>query len=67
MKTFGFGMELLGLTLDKLLDQEERQVQQAQLLDLRVLQETQDYKERLDQLELKEMWEALDQLVPQDY
>jgi hypothetical protein len=35
-------------------------------LDLQVLQEAQDYKAQLDQLELKEMWAQLDQLVPQD-
>jgi hypothetical protein len=35
-------------------------------LDLEALQEAQDYKARLDQLDLKEMWEHLDQLVPPD-
>jgi len=37
-----------------------------ELLDLRVLKEASDQREQLDQLELKEMWEKLDLLVPQE-
>jgi hypothetical protein len=46
-------------------DRQEQRVHKDRL-DLQVLQEAQDYKAQLDQLELKEMWERLDQLVPQD-
>jgi hypothetical protein len=62
MEIFMFGTDQLGIALDKLLEQ---QVPQARL-DLQVLQEAQEQREALDQLELKEMWELLDQLVPQD-
>jgi hypothetical protein len=39
--------------------------QQARL-DLQVLQEAQEQRAQLDQLEIKEMWERLDLLVPQE-
>jgi hypothetical protein len=35
-------------------------------LDLQVLKEAQEQREQLDRLELKEMWETLDLLVPQE-
>jgi hypothetical protein len=35
-------------------------------LDHKVLQESQDYKDQLDQLDIKSLWEELDQLIPQD-
>jgi hypothetical protein len=35
-------------------------------LDLQVLQEAQEQRAQLDQLEIKEMWERLDLLVPQE-
>jgi hypothetical protein len=35
-------------------------------LDLQVIQEAQALREQLDRLDLKEMWEQLDKLVPQD-
>jgi hypothetical protein len=60
MEIFMFGTDQLGIALDKLLEQ---QVPQARL-DLQVLQEAQEQREALDQLELKEMWDLLDQLVP---
>jgi hypothetical protein len=46
----------------------EQLVQQGrkEILDLKVLKESQDHKEQLDRLELKEMWAQLDLLVPQD-
>jgi hypothetical protein len=43
----------------------ERLVPQVRL-DLQVLQEAQEQREQLDRLELKEMWETLDLLVPQE-
>jgi hypothetical protein len=56
------------LDLLVLQERQEQQVQQERkvVLDLQVLQEAQEHKEQLDRLELKEMWEQLDQLVPQD-
>ncbi len=35
-------------------------------LDLDILQESEDYKKRLDSLEIKQLWEELDLLVPKD-
>jgi len=35
-------------------------------LDLNILQESEDYKKRLDSLEIKQLWEELDLLVPKD-
>jgi hypothetical protein len=54
MKTFGFGTALLGLTLDKLLDQEEQPVLLAQLVLLVLLAQHQLLRVLLDQLELQE-------------
>jgi predicted ABC-class ATPase len=62
MEIFMSGMEQLGIALDKLLEQQDRKV----LLDLQVLQEQQDLREQLDQLDLKDLWEQLDRLVPQE-
>jgi hypothetical protein len=54
MKTFGLGTALLGLTLDKLLDQEEQPVLLAQLVLLVLLAQYQLLWVLLDQLELRE-------------
>jgi hypothetical protein len=54
MKTFGLGTALLGLTLDKLLDQEEQPVLLAQLVLLVLLAQHQLLRVLLDQLELQE-------------
>jgi hypothetical protein len=54
MKTFGLGTALLGLTLDKLLDQEEQPVLLAQLVLLVLLAQHQLLWVLLDQLELRE-------------
>jgi hypothetical protein len=62
MEIFMFGTDHLGIALDKLLEQ---QVLPARL-DQQVLQEAQGLREQLAQLDLKEMWERLDQLVPQE-
>jgi hypothetical protein len=62
MEIFMFGTDHLGIALDKLLEQ---QVLPARL-DQQVLQESQELREQLAQLDLKEMWEILDQLVPQE-
>jgi patatin-like phospholipase/acyl hydrolase len=62
MEIFMSGMGQLGIALDKLLEQ---QVLPARL-DQQVLQEAQVLQEQLAQLDLKEMWELLDQLVPQE-
>ena len=35
-------------------------------LDLDILQESEDYKKRLDSLEIKQLWEELDLLIPKD-
>jgi hypothetical protein len=35
-------------------------------LDLNTLKESEDYKKRLDSLEIKQLWEELDLLVPKD-
>jgi hypothetical protein len=35
-------------------------------LDLQAIQEAQALREQLDRLDLKEMWEQLDKLVPPD-
>ncbi len=35
-------------------------------LDLNILPESVDYKKRLDSLEIKQLWEELDLLVPKD-
>jgi hypothetical protein len=37
-----------------------------ELLDLQVLRDAWDQKEKLDLLGLKEMWEKLDLMVPED-
>ena len=57
-----FGTDQLGIALDKLLEQQVLPVR----LDQQVLQEAQVLQEQLAQLDLKEMWERLDQLVPQE-
>jgi hypothetical protein len=57
MEIFMFGTDQLCIALDKLLEQPAR-------LDLQVLQEAQEQRVQLDQLELPEMWALLDQLVP---
>jgi hypothetical protein len=62
MEIFMSGMEQLGIALDKLLEQQVLPVR----LDQQVLQEQQALQEQLAQLELKEMWELLDRLVPQE-
>jgi hypothetical protein len=62
MEIFMFGTDQLGIALDKLLAQ---RVLPARL-DQQVLQEAQELREQLAQLELPEMWELLDQLVPQE-
>jgi hypothetical protein len=62
MEIFMSGMDQLGIALDKLLEQ---QVLPARL-DQQVLQEAQGLQEQLAQLDLKEMWELLDRLVPQE-
>jgi hypothetical protein len=36
------------------------------VLDLKALQEAKESREKLDLLELREMWATLDQLVPPD-
>jgi hypothetical protein len=59
MEIFMFGTDQLGIALDKLLEQPAR-------LDLQVLQAAQEQRVQLEQLDLKEMWERLDQLVPQE-
>jgi hypothetical protein len=59
MEIFMFGTDQLGIALDKLLVQPVR-------LDQQVLQEAQELREQLAQLELKEMWAQLDRLVPQE-
>jgi hypothetical protein len=59
MEIFMFGTDQLGIALDKLLEQPAR-------LDQQVLQEAQELREQLAQLELPEMWEQLDRLVPQE-
>jgi hypothetical protein len=59
MEIFMSGMDQLGIVLDKLLEQPVR-------LDQQVLQEAQVLQEQLAQLDLKEMWELLDRLVPQE-
>jgi S-adenosylhomocysteine hydrolase len=59
MEIFMFGTDQLGIALDKLLEQPAR-------LDQQVLQGAQELREQLAQLELKEMWEQLDRLVPQE-
>jgi hypothetical protein len=59
MEIFMFGTDQLGIALDKLLVQPAR-------LDLQVLQAAQEQREQLAQLDLKEMWELLDQLVLQE-
>jgi hypothetical protein len=41
-------------------------MEKQERLDLQVLQEVQEHKAQLDQLEIKEMWERLDLLVPQE-
>ena len=35
-------------------------------LDLNTLKESEDFKKRLDSLDIKQMWEELDLLVPED-
>jgi hypothetical protein len=35
-------------------------------LNLNTLQESEDYKKRLDSLEIKQLWEELDLLIPKD-
>jgi hypothetical protein len=35
-------------------------------LDHKTIQEAQDYKNHLDQLDIKTLWEELDKLVPED-
>jgi len=35
-------------------------------LDLNTLKESEDYKKRLDSLEIKQLWEELDLLIPKD-
>jgi hypothetical protein len=62
MEIFMFGTDQLGIALDKLLEQQVLPVR----LDQQVLQEAQVLQEQLAQLDLKEMWERLDQLVPQE-
>jgi hypothetical protein len=62
MEIFMFGTDQLGIALDKLLEQQVLPVR----LDQQVLQEAQELQEQLAQLELPEMWELLDQLVPQE-
>jgi hypothetical protein len=62
MEIFMFGTDQLGIALDKLLEQ---QVLPARL-DQQVLQEAQGLQDQLAQLDLKEMWELLDRLVPQE-
>jgi hypothetical protein len=62
MEIFMFGMAQSGTALDKLLEQQVLPVR----LDQQVLQEAQELQEQLAQLDLKEMWERLDQLVPQE-
>jgi hypothetical protein len=62
MEIFMFGTDQLGIALDKLLEQQVLPVR----LDQQVLQEAQELQEQLAQLDLKEMWERLDQLVPQE-
>jgi hypothetical protein len=62
MEIFMSGMDQLGIALDKLLEQQVLPVR----LDQQVLQEAQVLQEQLAQLDLKEMWERLDQLVPQE-
>jgi hypothetical protein len=60
MEIFMFGTDQLGIALDKLLEQQVLPVR----LDQQVLQEARALQEQLAQLDLKEMWERLDQLVP---
>jgi hypothetical protein len=62
MEIFMSGMDQLGIALDKLLEQQVLPVR----LDQQVLQEAQVLQEQLAQLDLKEMWERLDRLVPQE-
>jgi hypothetical protein len=62
MEIFMFGMAQSGTALDRLLAQQALPVR----LDQQVLQEAQELREQLAQLELPEMWELLDQLVPQE-
>jgi hypothetical protein len=62
MEIFMFGTDQLGIALDKLLEQQVLPVR----LDQQVLQEARVLQEQLAQLDLKEMWERLDQLVPQE-
>jgi hypothetical protein len=59
MEIFMFGTDQLGIALDKLLAQPVR-------LDQQVLQEAQELRAQLDQLELPDLWAQLDQLVPQE-
>ncbi len=35
-------------------------------LDHKVLEETQNYKDQLDELDIKTLWEELDKLIPSD-
>jgi hypothetical protein len=35
-------------------------------LDHKVLQESQNYKDQLDKLDIKTLWEELDKLIPPD-
>ncbi len=35
-------------------------------LDLNTLKESEDYKKKLDSLEIKQLWEELDLLIPKD-
>jgi hypothetical protein len=35
-------------------------------LDLNTIKESEDYKKRLDSLEIKQLWEELDLLIPKD-
>jgi hypothetical protein len=50
----------LGLTYSK------EQMSKDKRLDHKVLEEAQNYKDQLDQLDVKTLWEELDKLVPED-
>jgi gentisate 1,2-dioxygenase len=44
----------------------KEQMSEDRRLDHKVLEEAQNYKDQLDRLDIKTLWEELDKLVPED-